>query len=230
MIGTDTVRTLAGLRQIWFSPADIPAEGHYWPLPYTSFWLEHKPWGDRVGLPHRQRAVASGQYAAVVASVAQAHGTWGLGIRGPSRTRRVGRVDHRAQGRALGHVLPARRLGMGPLGGAAAPSLALVGAGGLRRFIPPEGPRRPAQPRQRAAEPEPARRGARRLSHRRATAPDDCKPPYGSGLALHHLGRLDEAAAACRISGSSVLSVTCWSAYPAPMHRCSTAQPHGRFL
>ena len=46
VIGTDTVRTLAGLRQIWMSPADIPAEGHYWPLTYTSFWLEHKLWGE----------------------------------------------------------------------------------------------------------------------------------------------------------------------------------------
>ena len=45
VIGTDTVRTLDGLRQIWFSPADIPAEGHYWPLTYTSFWLEQKLWG-----------------------------------------------------------------------------------------------------------------------------------------------------------------------------------------
>ena len=45
VIGTDTVRTLAGLRHIWLSPADIPAEGHYWPLTYTSFWLEHKLWG-----------------------------------------------------------------------------------------------------------------------------------------------------------------------------------------
>ena len=45
VIGTDTVRTLDGLRKIWFSPADIPAEGHYWPLTYTSFWLEHKLWG-----------------------------------------------------------------------------------------------------------------------------------------------------------------------------------------
>ena len=46
VIGTDTVRTLAGLREIWLSPADIPAEGHYWPLTYTSFWLEHKLWGE----------------------------------------------------------------------------------------------------------------------------------------------------------------------------------------
>ena len=53
VIGTDTVRTLAGLRQIWFSPADIPAEGHYWPLTYTTFWLEHKLWG----------SIASGYHA-----------------------------------------------------------------------------------------------------------------------------------------------------------------------
>ena len=33
------------LRSIWFSPADIKNEGHYWPLVYTSFWLEHKLWG-----------------------------------------------------------------------------------------------------------------------------------------------------------------------------------------
>ena len=39
-----------GLRSIWFSPADIENEGHYWPLVYTSFWLEHKLWGlDPVG-------------------------------------------------------------------------------------------------------------------------------------------------------------------------------------
>ena len=34
-----------GLRSIWFSPADIRNEGHYWPLVYTSFWLEHRVWG-----------------------------------------------------------------------------------------------------------------------------------------------------------------------------------------
>ena len=34
-----------GLRSIWFAPADIKNEGHYWPLVYTSFWLEHKLWG-----------------------------------------------------------------------------------------------------------------------------------------------------------------------------------------
>ena len=34
-----------GLRSIWFAPADIENEGHYWPLVYTSFWLEHRLWG-----------------------------------------------------------------------------------------------------------------------------------------------------------------------------------------
>ena len=35
----------AGLFSIWFSPADISREGHYWPLTYTTFWLEHMIWG-----------------------------------------------------------------------------------------------------------------------------------------------------------------------------------------
>ena len=35
----------SGLWNIWFSPADIRNEGHYWPVVYTTFWLEHKLWG-----------------------------------------------------------------------------------------------------------------------------------------------------------------------------------------
>ncbi len=35
----------SGLGSIWFDPADIKKEGHYWPIVYTSFWLEHKLWG-----------------------------------------------------------------------------------------------------------------------------------------------------------------------------------------
>ncbi len=34
-----------GLREIWFAPREIRREGHYWPLVYTGFWLEHKLWG-----------------------------------------------------------------------------------------------------------------------------------------------------------------------------------------
>ena len=39
------IHAVSGLKSIWFSPADIRNEGHYRPLVYTSFWLEHKPWG-----------------------------------------------------------------------------------------------------------------------------------------------------------------------------------------
>ena len=38
------VRDISGLWQIWFSPSDIEREKHYWPLVYTTFWLEHKLW------------------------------------------------------------------------------------------------------------------------------------------------------------------------------------------
>ena len=34
----------SGLWTIWLSPADLE-ESHYWPVVYTSFWLEHKLWG-----------------------------------------------------------------------------------------------------------------------------------------------------------------------------------------
>ncbi len=35
----------AGLRSIWFHPALNDYEEHYWPLVYTTFWLERKLWG-----------------------------------------------------------------------------------------------------------------------------------------------------------------------------------------
>ena len=39
------VQSLAGIWQIWFVPGSLEHEGHYWPLLYTTFWLEHKLWG-----------------------------------------------------------------------------------------------------------------------------------------------------------------------------------------
>ena len=39
------VRAANGLAQIWLSPRAIEREGHYWPLLYTSFWLEYRLWG-----------------------------------------------------------------------------------------------------------------------------------------------------------------------------------------
>ncbi len=39
------VHDWTGLWNLWFSPADLEREAHYWPVVYTSFWLEHKLWG-----------------------------------------------------------------------------------------------------------------------------------------------------------------------------------------
>ena len=39
------LREASGLKSVWFSPRDIEQEGHYWPVTYTTFWLEHKLWG-----------------------------------------------------------------------------------------------------------------------------------------------------------------------------------------
>ncbi len=39
------VRDVSGIWQIWFSPSVIENESHFWPLVYTTFWLEHKLWG-----------------------------------------------------------------------------------------------------------------------------------------------------------------------------------------
>ena len=39
------MRAWSDLWTVWFSPADMAAESHYWPILYTTFWLEHKLWG-----------------------------------------------------------------------------------------------------------------------------------------------------------------------------------------
>ena len=39
------VRRLDGIVSIWLSPSEIPRENHYWPVTYTTFWIEHKLWG-----------------------------------------------------------------------------------------------------------------------------------------------------------------------------------------
>ncbi len=44
-VKVDPVRDVSGLWKIWFSPSALEEEGHYWPITYTTFWVEHKLWG-----------------------------------------------------------------------------------------------------------------------------------------------------------------------------------------
>ena len=39
------IMTTSGLWDLWFVTGSLPFEGHYWPLVYTTIWLEHKLWG-----------------------------------------------------------------------------------------------------------------------------------------------------------------------------------------
>ncbi len=39
------IRRLDGVVSIWLAPSELKHEHHYWPVTYTSFWLEHRLWG-----------------------------------------------------------------------------------------------------------------------------------------------------------------------------------------
>ncbi len=39
------IRRVDGIVSIWFAPSELKHEFHYWPVTYTSFWIEHKLWG-----------------------------------------------------------------------------------------------------------------------------------------------------------------------------------------
>ena len=41
----DTIKSWSGLWDIWFAPTEIANEAHYWPITYTSLWLDHKLFG-----------------------------------------------------------------------------------------------------------------------------------------------------------------------------------------
>ena len=95
------VHAWSGLWNIWFSPDDLEGERHYWPILYTTFWLEHKLWGlapfgyhlVNCSVVHGQRPVAVG-----VAATARRAGSVGRGrgFRSPSDACRFGGLGHRA--------------------------------------------------------------------------------------------------------------------------------------
>jgi len=41
----EVVLEWSGLSRLWFEPSSLTREAHYWPLVYSTFWLEHKLWG-----------------------------------------------------------------------------------------------------------------------------------------------------------------------------------------
>jgi len=41
----EAVLEWSGLARLWFEPSHMTREAHYWPLVYSTFWLEHKLWG-----------------------------------------------------------------------------------------------------------------------------------------------------------------------------------------
>ena len=46
MTDATAVKDSGGLWQIWLNPTEaISGEGHYWPLVYSTFWLENRIWG-----------------------------------------------------------------------------------------------------------------------------------------------------------------------------------------
>ena len=45
-IESEVVKSWDGIAKIWFDPRKIKNEAHYWPITYTSFWLQHKLWGE----------------------------------------------------------------------------------------------------------------------------------------------------------------------------------------
>jgi len=46
LTGAKPLQSASGLWQIWFDPRSLSDyEGHYWPILYTTFWLENRLWG-----------------------------------------------------------------------------------------------------------------------------------------------------------------------------------------
>lgn len=94
----ESLRTLDGLRRIW---TDTKATPQYYPLVHTTFWIEFQLWGlNPVGfhvvnvLLHATSAWLFGRLLRQLEIPGAP--LWCIAARGPSRLRRVGRVDYRA--------------------------------------------------------------------------------------------------------------------------------------
>ena len=47
IVNNELLGSVDGLWMIWTQPSADKAEGHYWPVVYSSFWLDHQLWGLR---------------------------------------------------------------------------------------------------------------------------------------------------------------------------------------
>ncbi|HUT23023.1 MAG TPA: hypothetical protein VM492_01635 [Sumerlaeia bacterium] len=58
--GNDLLRSVQGLWRIWTEPSAIPHEEHYWPLTYTSLWVDTRIWGPHPFGPHLSNVLLHG--------------------------------------------------------------------------------------------------------------------------------------------------------------------------
>ncbi|HNT37203.1 MAG TPA: hypothetical protein PKH07_19585, partial [bacterium] len=47
IVNNEELRDIDGLWRIWMNPSSMEQEHHYWPLTYSTFWLEYQIWGAR---------------------------------------------------------------------------------------------------------------------------------------------------------------------------------------
>ena len=103
------LRDADGLRRIW-TTTESP---QYYPLVFTSFWVEHHLWGLEPAGYHAVNVALHALNAFLIGLLLRTlrvRGAWWVAVlfaRAPG-SRRVGGLDHRAQERALRPVLPAR--------------------------------------------------------------------------------------------------------------------------
>jgi hypothetical protein len=102
------LRSLHGLWQLWFEPGVVP---QYYPVTFTSLWVEWQLWGSWAPAFHVTNVLLHAANAVLAWRVLDrlgVPGAWiaGRALRGASGARRVGGMGDRAEERPVGDVLP----------------------------------------------------------------------------------------------------------------------------
>ena len=82
MLTERVVRELAGIIDIWLAPATIESEGHYWPITWTSFWLDYRLHGEWAGGWHATNIILHAGVSVMVARTMTTLGARGAWIAG----------------------------------------------------------------------------------------------------------------------------------------------------